>query len=74
MTCSPLRTTASLSKNDIRTWNTHIERTTVKRERYLAQSRINYAIQKRYSDYDEYLAQQSPIVIVLINFGGKSTF
>lgn len=30
-----------------------------------------YAIHKRYGDYDEYLLQQNPIVIVLFKFGGK---
>lgn len=33
-----------------------------------------YIIQKRDADYDEYLLQQAPKVIKLLNFGGKLTF
>jgi len=35
---------------------------------------MDYAIEKRYGDYDMYLSEQVSIVIVFLNFGVKLAF
>jgi len=38
---------------------------------YLTRILTGYAIHKRDGDCDEYILHQTPIIIVLLNFGGK---